>query len=449
MVWCACVCGGKQRMAMTAWRENGCELAAMTTWALTAVLCIRCRSRSPAAPAACCHADVQPTRNSTHTSTHNTNTNQSNQVMMRHALGMRATMAAAATASTAMRSTQILAHSPLPSLSAFMTRTFSSESSVEGSAPVAATTVAATPAVAAPAASSPSGSTAPSRRRQRAWADQSTMMLLKDRGIVRKRGVRPRPEGSDPHSLVKASLQRGAPKPRPLLPVPAALRGVDKPWMQQELSLQFDAPATAESAAQPAQSFALKMTQWTGMEEIGWQPPRRQRPAQKPLAETEAAAPADPTATPAVATEDALAEADASEPAAADANAEESAWVDEPALTPEEEAAENELRAQAEAGSGTIVWDAALHLAHWIHASPSQRVRGPILELGAGTGALGLSVQKILALQAGGAADPRAVLTDGGKVLELLQKNVANNASDGEWGVREWCAMQGAWQAMR
>jgi len=359
--------------------------------------------------------------------------------MLRHALGMRATMATAA-ANTAMRTTQILAHSAaaLPSLSAFMTRAFSSESSVEGSAPAVTASVAATPAAAAPAASSPSGSTAPSRRRQRAWADQSTMMLLKDRGIVRQRGVRPRPEGSDPHSLVKASLQRGAPKPRPLLPVPAALRGVDKPWMQQELSLQFDAPATAESAAQPAQSFALKMTQWTGMEEIGWQPPRRSRPAQKPLAETEAATPADPTATPAVATEDALAEAAASEPAVADAAAEESAWVDEPALTPEEEAAENELRAQAEAGSGTIVWDAALHLVHWIHASPSQRVHGPILELGAGTGALGLAVQKILSLAGG---DPRAVLTDGGKVLELLQKNVANNASDGEWGtgVRRSC----------
>lgn len=104
--------------------------------------------------------------------------------------------------------------------------------------------------------------------------------------------------------------------------------------------------------------------------------------------------------------------------------------MDEPALTPEEEAAENELRAQAEAGSGTIVWDAALHLAHWIHASPAERVRGPILELGAGTGALGLAVQKILSLAGG---DPRAVLTDGGKVLELLQKNVTSNASDGEW----------------
>jgi len=261
------------------------------------------------------------------------------------------------------------------------------------------------------------------------------MVLLKERGIVRTRGVRPRPEGSDPHSPIKASLQRGAPKPRPLLPVPAALRAVDKPWMQQQLTLHFEAPTT-----QTAHSFALHMTQWTGMEEIGWRPPQRRPPARAPAAQpTDAvdATDADATAAPAAATDDAVAEAAAApeassdSAAAADGVADEDAWVDAPELTPEQEAAEAEARAQADAGSGTIVWDAALHLAHWIHAEPSLRVRGPILELGAGTGALGLAVQKILAQQAEG--DARAVLTDGGKVLELLQKNVQANASNGGW----------------
>jgi len=282
------------------------------------------------------------------------------------------------------------------------------------------------------------------------WADELAplrqMQLLRERGLQtprgKKGGKKQKDEVSGSTNSAAAARDkpwpRGVPKPKPKLPTPAALAPIDRPWMQSQLSLQFDVPAG--SAAPHAQPFRLNIAQWTGMEEIGWQPPRRRKP-RKPAANHSGTAgvPADAidAASPLnvhppidVQTSDAP-ELDAPVDEEAEAEA---AWVEAPVLTEAERAAEEEKRAQADAGSGSIVWDAAVHLAHYLHRAPAPP-SGPVLELGAGTGVLGLAVASMLRAGAAAAAavssipDQRAILTENGKVLELLQQNVAANAT--------------------
>lgn len=167
--------------------------------------------------------------------------------------------------------------------------------------------------------------------------------------------------GGGRKSDFKAALQRGAPPPRKLLAKPSCLEGVDRPWMQDQLTLKFEEGPHAASAVGPPM-FELRVRQWTGMH------------------------------------------------------------------FPVEGEAE-----QPDAGSGAILWDAALHLVHYLHSIKHYRPHpdhagGAILELGAGTGVLGLGVEKIAAMHATGTQVP-VVLTDEGPVLDLLRQNIALNGS--------------------
>jgi len=47
------------------------------------------------------------------------------------------------------------------------------------------------------------------------------------------------------------------------------------------------------------------------------------------------------------------------------------------------------------------VWDAALHLAHFLHQCPVPP-QPPVLELGSGMGVLGLAVERMLLVESGG-----------------------------------------------
>lgn len=187
--------------------------------------------------------------------------------------------------------------------------------------------------------SPPSGSSPPAAARSRVYPEESGFFVVPERNkkpdLKAARGP-------------KASLQRGAPPPRPLLPTPACLQHIDRPWMNPHLTLDFNSAGSAPD-------FRLEIDQWTGIE---------------------------------FASDD-----------AADGGPVE------------------------EAGSGTIVWDAALHLVHHLQDTGLPTGTGTILELGSGTGALGLGVDKLT----GGAR--RVVLTDEGPVLRLLRANVAQNES--------------------
>jgi hypothetical protein len=231
------------------------------------------------------------------------------------------------------------------------------------------------------------------------------------------------------------------PKPKPKLPTPPALDNIDRPWMQSQLALEFAAlvssSSNAAAEAAHARPFRLQIAQWTGMEEIGWQPPRRRRPRKRPAAATDVAsssvASAIDVSEPSnvhppidVQTKEQVEEKEGEE----EGVKEDEPWVEAPVLTPEQQAAEDEARAQADAGSGSIVWDAALHLAHYLHRQPTPP-RGPVLELGAGTGALGLAVAAMLRNVASSShkEDSAVVLTENGKVLELLRDNAQANDS--------------------
>ena len=338
-------------------------------------------------------------------------------------------------------------------------RTLSTVAPLTDAAAVAAPSSSAT-ATAAAAPSTAASSTGPVRppRRRKHWADAHSMLLLKERGLVRAKGVRPswRPaEGGSGQELdqhldgprPRAALQRGAPPPRPILPTPPALAAIDKPWMQSQLNLEFVAPPSADDAAQhPQPSVRINIAQWTGMElgpASSWKPKRKQ-PRRSGTAKSSA------NKQKAVvndghdyAEEDAGEEEgpDAAAADADDAEADPDAFEEEPEWTAEQLAVEAELAAQADAGSGAIAWDAGVHLAHWVHALPQAALRhfGPVLELGSGTGALGLAVEAMLraspsATQATApeAAHNQVVLTDGGKVMELLQQNAKANNSNGQ-----------------
>jgi hypothetical protein len=102
---------------------------------------------------------------------------------------------------------------------------------------------------------------------------------------------------------------------------------------------------------------------------------------------------------------------------------------------------------QPDAGSGAIVWDAALHLLHYLHSVKHCRpahAGGAILELGAGTGVLGLGAEKIASMfAAGGSAEPvKLVLTDEGPVLDLLKQNAALNRSSASVLPFRWSAVE-------
>ena len=158
--------------------------------------------------------------------------------------------------------------------------------------------------------------------------------------------------------------------------------------MQSELQLHFAAPQGTSAAGAKSRDFSLRIAQWTGLEEgpvSSWRPPPRQPDA---------------------------------------------SWVSEPEWSPAELEQEEEIQARASAGSGTIVWDAALHLAHWLHAHP-ESLSGPVIELGSGTGVLGMAAEQILRSK-GDASDATVVLTDEGKVLELLKQNVQTSHSNGQ-----------------
>lgn len=260
----------------------------------------------------------------------------------------------------------------------------------------AAPAVDAAPIAAVPVAGAPVYKRSVPSRRQ--WASAESIQILKEKGLERPRSKQPKEgTGTTPSASKIRSLNRGAPPPRPMLPTPPAFRSVDKPWMQSELQLRFDAPQASDAAGTKA--FSLRIAQWTGLEEgpvSSWRPPRRQHKQQSD---------------------------DASEQAEAE-------WVPEPEWSPEQLAQEAEIQARTSAGSGTIVWDAALHLAHWLHVHPASLI-GPVIELGSGTGVLGLAAEHILRSK-GDANDATVVLTDEGKVIELLKHNVQTNQSKGQ-----------------
>ncbi|KAF9175876.1 Methyltransferase-like protein 21D [Mortierella sp. AD010] len=105
-------------------------------------------------------------------------------------------------------------------------------------------------------------------------------------------------------------------------------------------------------------------------------------------------------------------------------------------------------------GVGSTIWDAAIVLAKYLERSDliqltkskSSASSTPIniLELGSGTGIVGLAAARILSTK--GYHGSKVVLTDKDNVLPLLQRNVENNASEGidiESRVLDWEAVSG------
>ncbi|KAG0304186.1 Methyltransferase-like protein 21D [Dissophora globulifera] len=102
-------------------------------------------------------------------------------------------------------------------------------------------------------------------------------------------------------------------------------------------------------------------------------------------------------------------------------------------------------------GVGSTIWDAAIVLSKYLEKSAlislTSSASRPInvLELGSGTGIVGLAVARILSdnrVMAGS----RVVLTDKDNVLPLLQRNVEKNASAGisiEARILDWEAVSG------
>ncbi|KAG0375904.1 Methyltransferase-like protein 21D [Mortierella sp. AD032] len=103
-------------------------------------------------------------------------------------------------------------------------------------------------------------------------------------------------------------------------------------------------------------------------------------------------------------------------------------------------------------GVGSTVWDTAIVLAKYLEktsvpslvaSSTSQRTTLNILELGSGTGLVGLAIARMMS-NAGLRA--RIVLTDKANVLPLLQKNMEKNPAKGielEARVLDWEAVSG------
>ncbi|KAG0012655.1 Methyltransferase-like protein 21D [Entomortierella chlamydospora] len=105
-------------------------------------------------------------------------------------------------------------------------------------------------------------------------------------------------------------------------------------------------------------------------------------------------------------------------------------------------------------GVGSTIWDAAIVLAKYLERSDllqltkskSSASSTPIniLELGSGTGIVGLVAARILSTK--GYHGSKVVLTDKDNVVPLLQRNVENNASEGidiESRILDWEAVSG------
>ncbi|KAF8935214.1 putative methyltransferase-domain-containing protein [Dissophora ornata] len=103
-------------------------------------------------------------------------------------------------------------------------------------------------------------------------------------------------------------------------------------------------------------------------------------------------------------------------------------------------------------GVGSTIWDAAIVLAKYLErasdllASTSTTGQQAInvLELGSGTGIVGLAVARMLSAK--GMKGSKVVLTDKENVVPLLQRNVEKNASSGidiEARVFDWEAVSG------
>ena len=198
-----------------------------------------------------------------------------------------------------------------------------------------------------------------------------------------------REQASDPSTTTgtgtrpkfKASLQRGAPKPRRMPPKPQCIAGITNPWASERLELTID-NGQQQQQSKPIQ---LSIRQWTGMS----------FPSES----------ADDTYS-------------------GDAN---------------DDAAEP---SDADSGSGTIVWDAALHLVEYFQ-SINYQPKGSIIDISAGTGVLGLAVEKMIANHTAASSSSSStspssssspshspvILTDFGPVLRLLQANVRLNES--------------------
>lgn len=93
------------------------------------------------------------------------------------------------------------------------------------------------------------------------------------------------------------------------------------------------------------------------------------------------------------------------------------------------------LRSDRRGGVGSTIWDAAIVLAKYLErydlltraaAQPSQSLN--VLELGAGTGIVGLAAARILSSKGVKAS---VVLTDKESCMPLLQRNIEKNPSDG------------------
>ncbi|KAF9346285.1 Methyltransferase-like protein 21D [Mortierella sp. AD094] len=105
-------------------------------------------------------------------------------------------------------------------------------------------------------------------------------------------------------------------------------------------------------------------------------------------------------------------------------------------------------------GVGSTIWDAAIVLAKYLECSDLLKLTKSkssasstpinILELGSGTGIVGLVAARILSTK--GYQGSKVVLTDKDNVVPLLQRNVENNAServDIESRILDWEAVSG------
>ncbi|KAG0363948.1 putative methyltransferase-domain-containing protein [Gamsiella multidivaricata] len=104
-------------------------------------------------------------------------------------------------------------------------------------------------------------------------------------------------------------------------------------------------------------------------------------------------------------------------------------------------------------GVGSTIWDAAIVLAKYFErldltsftstTTPAESRIINVLELGSGTGIVGLAVARMLSAKG---LKAKVVLTDKDNVVPLLQRNVAKNASPGihiDTQVLDWEAISG------
>ncbi|GMH40558.1 hypothetical protein BSKO_08462 [Bryopsis sp. KO-2023] len=78
---------------------------------------------------------------------------------------------------------------------------------------------------------------------------------------------------------------------------------------------------------------------------------------------------------------------------------------------------------ETENEAGVVVWDAAIVLAHYLHKNPYELKGKRVVELGSGTGVVGLAAALLGA---------NVILTDLPRMMDLLQRNIEGNSQESQ-----------------